>query len=198
MKVSLLISLFSLASSAVGAIDLSPVKGERVLDGIKFSQLLFRDGERQITYEPPRNWKYSGDSSQVKLTPPDVSQAQAVIDQSPLAAPQVFSEETVKGLQANVLKYVPPGSLDVAIVSEEKTPVFVNGKETYALTVSYRFANQDYLMSVLYVNLPETQLRFRLVARKADFEKLQKAFRGSVFSFQWAAEKPAPAVASRP
>ncbi len=40
-------------------------------------------------------------------------------------------------------------------------------------------------MSILYLNLPDTQLRFRTLARKEDFEKVHAAFRGSVFSWQW-------------
>jgi hypothetical protein len=198
MKLLPFLFLFNLTGIAFGAIDLSPVREERVLDGIKFQQLVFRDGERQITYEPPRGWKYNGDSGQLKLTPPDIAQARGVIDQSPLTGPQAFSEESIKELQAKTLKYVPPGSREAAIVLEEKNPVFLDRHETYEITVSYRFMNEDYLMSVLYVNLQETELRFRLIARKADFEKLHRTFRGSVFSWQWTAEKPARTVASRP
>jgi hypothetical protein len=197
MKVPLIVSIFTLVGTAFGAIDLTPTTAERVLDGIKFQQLIFRDGEHSITYEPPHGWNYSGDSSQLKLTPPSVSQAQGVIEQSRLAAPQQFTEAVIKELQAKTLACVPPGSHDAAIVLEEESPVLVNRNATYEITVGYNFGNQEYQMSVLYVNLTDTQLRFRFAARKADFEKLHKSFRGSVFSWQWV-EKPAVTVATRP
>src|SRR6478609_8533900 len=99
MKAPLIVSIFTLVGTAFGAIDLTPTTAERVLDGIKFQQLIFRDGEHSITYEPPHGWNYSGDASQLKLTPPSVSQAQGVIEQSRLAAPQQFTEAVIKELQ---------------------------------------------------------------------------------------------------
>jgi hypothetical protein len=184
-KTSLSLGFLAMASTVFAGIDLSPATSERVLDGIKFQQLIFRDGERKISYEPPRGWKYRADSGQLKLAPPDIAQAQGTIEQSPLSAPQSFDEPTIKALHEKTLASVPNGSQDAAIIAEEKDPVLVNRNSTYEMTAGYRFGGQDYRLSVLYVNLPDTQLRFRFVARKADFEKLHNAFRGSVFSWQW-------------
>jgi hypothetical protein len=39
--------------------------------------------------------------------------------------------------------------------------------------------------------LGDTQLRARLVARKADFDTLQRAFRGSLFILHWTRAEPA-------
>jgi len=197
LRSCLFLSLLGVAGTALGGIDLSPVTGERILDGIKFKQLIFREGGRKITYEPPRGWNYRGDSGQFKLTPPDVAQAQGAIDQSPLPAPQDFDEATIKALRDKTLSWVPPGSTDLAIVAEEKDPVLVNRKGTYEITTAYRFGGQEYQASILYLNLTDTQLRFRFVARKADFEKLHKVFRGSIFSWQWAGQEPSPAAVAK-
>jgi hypothetical protein len=35
------------------------------------------------------------------------------------------------------------------------------------------------------MNLPDTQLIFRFVSRKTDFENLHQTFRGSLCSLQW-------------
>ena len=47
------------------------------------------------------------------------------------------------------------------------------------------YYGQDYTVSMLFANLGDTQLRARLVARKTEFEELQRAFRGSLFSLHW-------------
>jgi hypothetical protein len=97
----------------------------------------------------------------------------------------------MKALQQKTLASVPAGGEKVAVVSEEKSPVTVNGHQTYAVTVSYHAFGQDFLMSVLYLNLPDTQLSFRAVAQKADFEKVHGALRGSLVSWQWRPDAPA-------
>jgi hypothetical protein len=114
-----------------------------------------------------------------------VSQAQATIEQSPLSAPQIFDDATAKQLQQQVLASVPSGAQNVTVVSEEKNPLRINQQETYAVTIAYNFYSEDYQLSVIFANLADTQLRFRTVARKADFEKTQREFRASLFSLSW-------------
>ena len=58
-------------------------------------------------------------------------------------------------------------------------------QETYGVTIGYNFLGQEYAANVLFVNLGETQVRFRTVARKDDFEKVWRAFRGSLFTLAW-------------
>ena len=51
--------------------------------------------------------------------------------------------------------------------------------------MNYRYYNQFYAVGMLFANLGKTQVRARLVARKVDFEALQRVFRGSLFSLRW-------------
>jgi hypothetical protein len=44
-------------------------------------------------------------------------------------------------------------------------------------------------MSVLFVDLGDSQLRFSLIARPTDFEELHKAFQDSWYSWQWLGEE---------
>jgi hypothetical protein len=97
----------------------------------------------------------------------------------------------MKRLQDRVLASLPPDSQDAAIVSAEKNPIAIDGHETFEATVTYQLYSERYHQSVLFMNLPDTQLTFRFVARKRDFEKLHRAFRESLGSLQWL--KPAPA-----
>jgi hypothetical protein len=179
------LAILCLATAArAEEINLIPVRSVREQDGIKFPQLEFTDGKKKITYEQPRGWIISGDSSQIKFTPPDVS-AKAAIEQSPLSAPQIFDEATTKMLQQEVLASVPSGSQKTTMLSEEKNPLMMGGHETYEVTVSYQFFGHELITSTLFMNTKDTQLRFRLTAEKADFENVHKAFRGSLFSWQW-------------
>lgn len=185
MRIYLAIVSFALLGTARAGVDFTPTGGERVLEGIVFKQIVFHQDGHPITYEQPRGWSYSGDAAGLKLTPPNVSQAQAVIEQSPLPAPQIFDEATRLQLQQRVLGSVPNGSLNVALVAEEINPVRIKQRDTYAVTVSYSFYGEDYGMSVLFANLDDTQLRFRTVARKADFEEVRRVFRASLFTLAW-------------
>ncbi len=179
------ILFLALLSSARAGIDFTPTGGDRVLEGIVFHQIVFHQDGRPITYEQPRGWTFTGSASGLKLTPPNFSQAQATIEQSPLTAPQVFDDATTTQLRGQVLASVPNGAQNVALVSDEKNPLPINQHETYAVTISYSFYGEDYKLSVLFANLPDTQLRFRTVARKADFAEVQRAFRASLFTLSW-------------
>ena len=172
-------------SRAGAAIDFTPTTGERVLEGIVFKQLVFHENGRSITYEQPRGWKYSGEAARIRFTPPEFGQAQAEITQASLPQPQSFDDQAKKNLQTQVLASMPSGSQNPSIIAEEQNPLTINGQQTYAVTAGYVLSGQDYRLSVIFVNLDKTQLQFRVIARKTDFEQVNRFFRGSLFSLQW-------------
>lgn len=174
-----------LLSPAFAAIDFTPTTGEWVMEGIKSPLLYFHDNDRKISYVQPRGWTYTGDASRIKFIPPDVSQASGEIGQAPLPASQNFDEPTTKLLQDKVLHSLPGDSHDALVVGAEKNPVMINGHDTFEVVVEYQLYGERYRQSVLFMNLPDTQLTFRFVSRKPDFEKLHQAFRGSLCSLQW-------------
>lgn len=168
-----------------GDVDFTPGLGERTLEGIKFTELYFHENGRKVSYEQPRGWTYSGDSSHIRFVPPNVPQAFGEMAQAALPAPQNFDEATTKSLQERVAHSTPPDSHDVTIVSAEKNPLMINQHETFEVTVAYQLYGEQYEWSVLFMNLPNTQLTFSFMSRKADFDRLHQAFRGSLCSLQW-------------
>lgn len=180
-----LLVAFAAATSCAAAIDFSPVTSEFVLAGIKSTLLTFKDKDRAISYAQPRGWSVTGGGPRIKFTPPDVPQAQGEIEQSRLESPQALDEAVRKALPQQTIATLPPDSQNVAVVSEEANPLLVSGRETHAVTVSYTAFGQEFVVSVLYVNTTDTQLRFRTTARKADFEKVHAEFRSSIYSWQW-------------
>jgi len=173
------------AVTAKAGIDFTPGIGERVLEGVKFTELYFHENGRQISYEQPRGWSYTGDSSRIRFIPPNVPQAFGEMAQVPLAAPQNFDEPTMKLLQERVLQSVPPDSRDVTVVAAGKNPLMINQHETFEVTVAYQLYGEEYRRSMLFMNLADTQLTFSFVSRKPDFDKLHQTFRGSLCSLQW-------------
>lgn len=182
---------------AAGPIDFTPASGERVLENVVFPQLVFHQDGHTITYEQPRNWSFTAGAAQLKLTP-DIAQAQAAIEQVPLSGPQLLDETAVAALRAVVLGSIPGGARDAKIVAEEQNPVSIHRQASYAITANYSFFDQEYAISILFANLGDTQLRARLVARKTDFDKLQRAFRGSLFSLHWETGATAASSTSQP
>jgi hypothetical protein len=185
MRFYLAIPFLVFLSSVRAGVDFTPTGGERVLEGIVFKQILFHQDGHPIAYEQPHGWNFTGDAVAMRLTPPNVSQAQAMMEQAHLSAPQVLDDATTAQLRQQVLASVPNGAQSIALVAEEKNPLRINQRETYAVTVSYNFYGQEYELSVLFANLADTQLLFRTVARKADFEKVSRAFRASLFTLSW-------------
>ncbi len=179
------ILFLALLCPARAEVDFTPIDSERTLEGLVFKQILFRQDGREISYEQPRGWTVTGDAQALKLTPPGMSQAKARMEQAPLPEPQIPLAAATANLAAQVLASVPNESKNVTLVAEEINPLRINQKETYAVTVSYNFYGQDYGLSVLFANLDDTQLRFRVVARKADFEAVNRAFRASLFTLSW-------------
>jgi hypothetical protein len=191
------LALVFLCSIAKAGINFNGGTEERTLEGIKFQQLVFRDNGRKVTYEQPRGWSYVAEAGRVRLMPPGVNQAQAEIDQIPLTAPVVFDEPTTRKLQQQALASLPAGNQDAKVEAEEQSPFRKNDCDTYAVTMSYRFHGQDFSSTVLYLNLPDTLVRFRATATKADFEKIQRALRGSILSWQWRTAPPATVTAQK-
>ena len=184
-KICLTLIWPALIQSAFAAFDFTPTPAERTLEGIVFKQMIFHRDDRAVAYETPRGWTCTGDPSKMTLVPPNLSLAQCTIEQAQLSTPQVFDPVTVKQLQQQVIASLPSGSENVQTVSEEQSPLRINQQETYAVTMSYRFYGQDYETCVLFANFGNTQLRFRTVALKKNFEQVQRAFRGSLFTLSW-------------
>ncbi len=173
------------ARAHAGAIDFTPTDATRTLEGVVFKQVRFHQDGKVLTYEPPRDWIYTGDGGSLRLTPPHITEAQVVVQQVALAAPQVFDEATTKQLQQVAVSALPPGATDVTLAEEEMNPLQIHQQPTYGITLGYKFLGQDFHANLLFANLGDTQLRCRVVARKANFAEVRQQFRGSLFSLHW-------------
>jgi hypothetical protein len=166
-----------------------------VANGVTFHGVSFKDDKRRIDYEPPAGWKVDGSANQLRLTPPQ-NFAEAIISVIPVNKPQTFSENDIKLLQEQFLGALPLGSQFAKIEDTTTNSVLVGGNESLEITVSYQCMGEKFLKSALFVNLKDTQLVFRLTAKKNDFASLHRDFKTSIFSWHWMETTEASAATS--
>jgi len=177
-------------AGARGAIDLTPTPHETTCEGFTFKELLFKDGKRQILYQLPNKWTYRAGGDGVHLIPPQTGFAEALIQGASLAKPQPFDEKSIEIAKQQFLGSLPPGSHLVGPVKEEQNPVPLGGNPTYEFFVTYQLMGETFLRSTLFTNQADTQLTFRLTARKNEFEALHRTFRASMLTWQWTDQSP--------
>ncbi len=187
----LTLAALSLCLTAHAAVELSPTLHEYVAEGIRNRELIFSDKtkdeqQRKVSYTPPAQWSWRGSPALLLLTPPNVAQAEARIEQAALPAPRAFDEPYARELVEGVIGSVPTGSQNVVVVEQQENPVLIGGQSTFGVLLSYDFYGQSFRKSVVFLNLPDSQLVFRFTARKENFAALEKEFRGSLFTWQWA------------
>lgn len=176
--------LISLASFAYADLNLTPRVEEYQLDGVKLRQLVFTDGDRRVTYTPPRKWDYSGGGNRLALRPASAPTAEATITVGKLSQAGVFDEATTKRLSDEVLASVPNGSTHVALVSQQMNPLLIERKETFLVVINYDYYGNPYARSVMFLNRQNEQLRFQLTCFRNSFRELQRAFESSHYSWQ--------------
>jgi len=173
-----------LIASAHGELQLTPRLSEYKADGATLKHLEFSDGGKSVTYQPPRGWDYFGSATRLTLSPPNRPQAEATISRIPLSQPGSFDDESVKKLVSDAVAMVPKGSENNSVVSQEKGPLMIQGKETFLLTLRYTFYGQKYGRSILFLNRGNEQIRFQLTCHEADFNELHRVFLRSHYSWR--------------
>lgn len=171
--------------SMEAAIDFSPIRVDITDEGIVTHQLNFYEDGRKVAYVPPVGWTFSGGISRFTLIPPGAIQARAEVQEVDLEPGPVFNESARRQLEKQVIGSVSEDAQSVTLVAVEEDAIVVNGGRTFGVTVSYTLYGREFLMNVLFADLPETQLRFRCQALKEDFAAILRAFRGSICTLQW-------------
>jgi hypothetical protein len=175
-------------SLARAEINLTPTYSVRELDGCKFPQLEFRENSnRKITYELPKGWTcMARDDFTLALVPPATKDmVSAKIKFIPTPGPLVLDEVQLKHFRETVNQLLPPESTLMTEPTITPEPLLLNTHRTCEIDVLFALHSHRLRMSVLFVDLGDSQLRFSLIARPADFEELHKAFQESWYSWQW-------------
>ena len=175
--------------AGASAIDFTPRYAESVQDGFPVKRLYFSDEAQRIYLSIPNSWRVTGDAQHGTLTPPNLSNASIVLENSPISAHVAFDEKGLEAYRKAASDLIPPGASDVQIEFERANEIQLNGWTSFEMAFSYRYYGQPFSKSVLFVNInKETQIRFRVEARKENFEKLYPQARAALGS--WFAPSP--------
>jgi hypothetical protein len=179
-----LILLLLLTGSGRAELHFSFQIHETDLDGVKLRQLVFSDGGKTVSYGPPRGWQFFGEEDRLRLLPPAGQPGEAVVNRTKLVQPQTFDQATMKRLTDSVTAGLPGGATHVTVVSQEKNPILIEGKETYLVVINFELYGTPQARSVMFLNRESEQIQFQLTCPKSKFAELQKQFFGSQFTWQ--------------
>ncbi len=178
MKVVALIVMLALPSAL--ALDFAPRVVKEVGEGGEYSYLRFRDGERFVTYLPPRGWDYFGGGHTFRLTPPHVGGAEVEMTWIPMEEPPVAGEDSFEAFAALALESLPKGAAKIESPVARFNPCELDGCKTVEVTLSYVMFGQPVTVSRLYLPRTADLLRFTVVSHPNDFERLRKVFLASL------------------
>jgi hypothetical protein len=183
-KLIAFLAWIAVTTAGYGALDLTPQLSTRELEGAKFRQLVFHDGKRQVTFEPPIGWDYHGGGSKLTLIPPLVRTGEASLEINTAEASP--SDETrLASLRESTLREIPKDAVKVDTVSQDTAVIQVDGKKVAEVTVAYELNGQRYMRGTFLVDLTDSQLKAKVTGRAEDFAKLHAAIQKSLCSFQW-------------
>ncbi|MFL6537220.1 MAG: hypothetical protein ACJ8JD_03475, partial [Chthoniobacterales bacterium] len=178
------------------ALEFTATSREYVAEGIKFRQLVFKDGDRQVVFEPPQQWTCNVTGNGLQLVPTSTARAEATIQAVPLAPDVKPGMDAAPDWQQAFLQNLPPGSQGGTLVSDAINPIAFQGGVSYEMTGSYTALGEKFIRSRIIAIVPGMQVTFTLTARKADFDKLHLAFRSSIMSWHWVEADTRGAVAT--
>lgn len=171
--------------AALAGLDLSPQVQSYELEGIPMSQLAFNNGAMgKATYQPPRDWKYSGGSDRFELQPGNKAQTKASLSKWPSSPAISFDPQGLAQLNERIIGMLPEGSEQVKVLAAELNPLQIDGKPTYLVEVSYVFYGERFCSYSLLLDRTPEPLFFRLSSRESDYATLREAFQRSLYTWQ--------------
>jgi hypothetical protein len=183
--------------TARAGVDLTPSVNDYVSEGMKYQKLIFRDDKRSVEYNPPASWSYVGSAARLRLTPPKKNFAEATIEAISLEKPRALDQTAVKAAEERLIAELPPGSQFAKVEQDIENSVPVNGGPSFEIVISYQAMGEKLFKSIVLANVRNTQLVFRLTARKDDFETLHRDFKSSIFSWHWVEPEQAASDAAK-
>lgn len=162
------------------AIDFTPREVKEVGEGGAYSYLRFSDGAKSVTYMPPKHWDYHGAGNTFQLKVPNVVGAEIEIAEMPMDEPLTAGEESIKTFEALALESLPQGASKIETSVASFNPCELDGHKTVEITLSYVLFGQSVTVSRLYLPRKKDLLRFTIVSKPGDFERVRQVFFSSL------------------
>jgi hypothetical protein len=172
-------------SAARADLDLTPSTEIHMMERVPMTKIVFHDGAKEITYQPPRGWTCTGSHNSAALSIPEHSQARAVIQSAARVRIPAFDDKAQKLFEATpALLQLPKGAKDLKITEVDINPLIVDSHPTLEVQMTYSFFGQSCAKSILLVNRNGTEVSFTLDTLASDFTMLHSLFRGSIYSME--------------
>jgi hypothetical protein len=186
---ALVIAFIGLLAIGLGAaradLDLTPSIQVRNMERVPMNYVVFHDGAKEITYQPPHGWTCTGSHNAAALSIPDHPQARAIIQSAARVRIPAFDDKAQKLFEANPgLLQLPKGAKDLKITAVNINPLIVDSHQTIEIQLTYSFFGQGCAKSILLVNRNGAEVSFTLDTLASDFQSLHSMFRGSIFSME--------------
>jgi len=189
-----------IVSARAGALDLTPLDGSRVVEGVRIPLVLFADPTGRVRYQPPGDWRYSGDGAVFTLYPPRASSASmklCVVPHGP-GLPEIGAIPS-PALTKWSQRYVASDAQELKMVAEMPSPFMLDGKPSREFIFAYKANGQRYQTSVAVLDWSEREYLTVIVTAGAnDFKTVHDNGIASLFSWSLRKMEVAPAVAQNP
>jgi hypothetical protein len=137
-----------------------------------------------VSYQPPRDWKCTGQKNQLNVQPDKLSQASARVIKLPESEVITLDEGGKAELKRKALQSLPDGSQDAEVKSEQVDPMQIDRLHTYLIELKYVFFGEKFACYSLTVDRKPHALNFRLTCREKDYDQLRRAFEASLYTWQ--------------
>lgn len=166
-------------------LDLTPTVETQVLDAMPVKHVVFHDGAKVITYQPPKGWTCEGSHDSAALTIPDYPQARAFIRSAAQVRIPAFDDKAEKLILDNpALLQLPKGAKDVTLTAVTPNPLVIDSHPTLNIELTYSFFGQKCARSILLVNRNGAEVSFVLDCLAPDFAMLSGRFHRSLYSIE--------------
>jgi hypothetical protein len=179
-----LIAILALAGAARADLNLVPVASFYQSDGVRFSNLTFRDGPGLVTYVPPPQWTYTGNSARFSVYPPNTPRADASITTTRTAACIPLSLETTAHYEYVARALLPRDSTTVELHGMILNPLRICGRTTVEYIFDFVVFSQRYRLSCILLPREHDQLQFMLCAAPEQFDRLRTEFHRSLYTLE--------------
>src|SRR5580658_7130656 len=183
--IALLGFLFFGACAARADLDLTPTDTVQKMELMKIHRVVFHDGAKEITYQPPKGWTCNGSHNSAVLTIPDHPQARALIESAPhLRIPALDDKAQALFQKDPTLLQLPRGAKNLQITGVTLNPLVIDSHPTLEVQMTYSFYGQACQKSILLVDRNGAEVSMTLDCLAPDFDMLHKLFQRSWYTFE--------------
>ncbi len=181
MKLSRASLLLALLPLPAPALDLTPTPSFRELEGMKIPIILFQDADKKVAFQPPANWRVTGDETSLSLYPAEPVDA---LFQLRLRPRKPVEPGAVEDVEKWCRSQLPPDALEPVLEREAASPFLLDSRPSREFTYSYAALGRRFTTAVAIVDWDESKRLVVIVtSRTADFPGTHEVAMRSMFSW---------------